>query len=51
MMLEAAHFCMMMRGVEKQHSKTVALAVLGEFRDCPTSGGEFMAAVGQSRRA
>ena len=30
---EARHFCMMMRGVEKQHSGTVTSAMLGAFRD------------------
>ena len=29
---EAQHFCMMMRGVEKQHSGTVTSAMLGAFR-------------------
>jgi len=29
---EARHFCMMMRGVEKQHSGTVTSAMLGAFR-------------------
>ena len=28
---DAQHFCMMMRGVEKQHSATVTSAMLGEF--------------------
>ena len=30
---EARHFCMMMRGVEKQHSGTVTSAMLGRFRE------------------
>ena len=30
---EAKHFCMMMRGVEKQHSDAVTSAMLGAFRD------------------
>jgi GTP cyclohydrolase I len=30
---EAQHFCMMMRGVEKQHSDAVTSAMLGAFRD------------------
>ena len=44
-MLEAAHFCMMMRGVEKQNSKTVTSALLGEFRDSPALRNEFLTAV------
>jgi GTP cyclohydrolase IA len=44
-MLEAAHFCMMMRGVEKQNSKTVTSALLGEFRDSPALRSEFLSAV------
>lgn len=50
-MVEAAHFCMMMRGVEKQNSKTVTSALLGEFRDSPALRSEFFAAVsGQAGR-
>jgi GTP cyclohydrolase I len=30
---QARHFCMMMRGVEKQHSDAVTSAMLGAFRD------------------
>ena len=33
MICEARHFCMMMRGVEKQHSGTMTSAMLGAFRD------------------
>lgn len=44
-LLEAAHFCMMMRGVEKQNSKTVTSALLGEFRDSPALRNEFLSAV------
>jgi GTP cyclohydrolase I len=44
-MLEAAHFCMMMRGVEKQNSKSVTSALLGEFRNSPALRGEFLSAV------
>jgi GTP cyclohydrolase I len=44
-MLEAAHFCMMMRGVEKQNSKTVTSALLGEFRDSSALRNEFLSAV------
>ena len=31
-LVEARHFCMMMRGVEKQHSGTVTSNMLGNFR-------------------
>jgi len=34
--IEAYHLCMMMRGVEKQHSKTVTSALRGKFLDGPT---------------
>jgi len=32
--IEARHLCMMMRGVEKQHSAAVTSSMLGCFRDC-----------------
>ena len=44
-MLEASHFCMMMRGVEKQNSKTVTSSLLGEFRESPALRNEFFASV------
>lgn len=40
--LEARHFCMMMRGVEKQHSGTVTSAMLGAFRDQKETRDEFL---------
>jgi len=40
--IEAAHFCMMMRGVEKQNSRTVTSALRGAFRDDPRTREEFM---------
>jgi GTP cyclohydrolase I len=40
-MIEAVHLCMMMRGVEKQNSRTTTSAVRGEFRDCPMTRNEF----------
>ena len=39
---EARHFCMMMRGVEKQHSGTVTSAMLGAFREDPATRKEFL---------
>ena len=42
---EASHFCMMMRGVEKQHSATVTSAMLGEFRDRKETRDEFLSLI------
>ena len=42
---EARHFCMMMRGVEKQHSGTVTSAMLGAFRDRKETRDEFLSLV------
>ena len=39
---EAQHFCMMMRGVEKQHSGTVTSAMLGAFRTNKETRDEFL---------
>jgi len=39
---EAQHFCMMMRGVEKQHSGTVTSAMLGDFRTRKETRDEFL---------
>ncbi len=41
--IEARHLCMMMRGVEKQHSATVTSAMLGCFRDERPTRDEFLA--------
>jgi len=40
--IEAYHLCMMMRGVEKQNSKTITSALRGSFRDCPMTRDEFL---------
>jgi GTP cyclohydrolase I len=40
--IEAVHLCMMMRGVEKQNSKTITSALRGEFRECPMTRDEFL---------
>jgi GTP cyclohydrolase IA len=42
---EARHFCMMMRGVEKQHSGAMTSAMLGGFRDKKKTRDEFLALV------
>ena len=40
--LECAHLCMMMRGVEKQNSKTITSALRGVFRDDARTREEFL---------
>ncbi len=40
--IEAYHLCMMMRGVEKQNSKTVTSALRGAFRDDAKTRDEFL---------
>jgi len=40
--IEAQHLCMMMRGVEKQNSKTITSAVRGLFRSDPRTRDEFL---------
>lgn len=47
---EAQHFCMMMRGVEKQCSSTVTSAMLGEFRRNKATKDEFLALIRSSMR-
>jgi GTP cyclohydrolase I len=42
---EARHFCMMMRGVEKQHSGTITSAMLGAFREGKETRDEFLSLV------
>ena len=42
---EARHFCMMMRGVEKQHSAATTSTMLGCFRDRKDTRDEFLALV------
>jgi GTP cyclohydrolase I len=44
---EARHFCMMMRGVEKQHSGAVTSAMLGAFRNRKETRDEFLSLVRQ----
>ena len=40
--VEAYHLCMMMRGVEKQNSKTITSALRGAFREDPKTRDEFL---------
>jgi len=40
--IEAIHFCMMMRGVEKQNSVAVTSCMLGAFRDHQPTREEFL---------
>jgi GTP cyclohydrolase I len=43
--VEARHLCMMMRGVEKQHSATVTSSMVGSFRDCQETREEFLSLI------
>jgi GTP cyclohydrolase I len=43
--IEAVHFCMMMRGVEKQNSVAVTSCMLGAFRDQAQTREEFLSLV------
>ena len=47
--VEAVHLCMMMRGVEKQNSKTITSALLGQFRECSMTRDEFLRLAHQGR--
>ena len=40
--IEAYHLCMMMRGVEKQNSKTITSALTGAFREDGKTRDEFL---------
>jgi len=43
--IEARHLCMMMRGVEKQHSSAVTSSMLGAFREEKETRDEFLALI------
>ncbi|MGH9418228.1 MAG: GTP cyclohydrolase I FolE [Terriglobales bacterium] len=43
--IEARHLCMIMRGVEKQHSSAVTSHMLGQFRDSAETRGEFLSLI------
>jgi len=42
---DAAHLCMMMRGVAKQNSSTMTSCLLGSFRSNPATRAEFLGLV------
>jgi GTP cyclohydrolase I len=48
--IEAAHLCMMMRGVGKQNSLAVTSCMLGAFRDSLDTRGEFLELIHPGRR-
>ncbi|MGA8763891.1 MAG: GTP cyclohydrolase I FolE [Candidatus Sulfotelmatobacter sp.] len=45
--IEARHLCMMMRGVEKQHSEAVTSSMLGCFREEQETRQEFLSLIRQ----
>jgi GTP cyclohydrolase IA len=45
--IEARHLCMMMRGVEKQHSAAVTSSMLGCFRNEEETRTEFLSLIHQ----
>jgi len=48
--VEASHFCMMMRGVEKQNSMAITSCMLGAFRDNRETREEFLHLIRPERR-
>ncbi len=48
--IEASHFCMMMRGVEKQNSQAITSCMLGAFRNCRETREEFLHLIKTERR-
>jgi GTP cyclohydrolase I len=43
--MEAAHLCMSMRGIQKQNSAAVTSAMLGSFRSDPRTRAEFLSLI------
>jgi GTP cyclohydrolase I len=48
---EAQHFCMMMRGVEKQHSGAITSAMLGAFRTHKETRNELLSLLAQRAKS
>jgi GTP cyclohydrolase IA len=46
--VEAVHFCMMMRGVEKQNSVAVTSCMRGCFREMSQTRNEFLSLIGRT---
>src|SRR5271154_2257928 len=47
--VEARHLCMVMRGVEKQHSSAMTSAMLGAFRDNKQTRDEFLSLINHGK--
>jgi GTP cyclohydrolase I len=47
--IEAQHLCMMMRGVEKQHSSAVTSCMLGRFRTDARTRSEFLSLINDGK--
>jgi len=47
--IEARHLCMVMRGVEKQHSQAVTSSMLGVFKEHKQTRDEFLSLVGHRK--
>jgi GTP cyclohydrolase IA len=43
--IEARHLCVMMRGIEKQHSSAVTSHMLGSFRNSQNTREEFLSLI------
>lgn len=47
--IEARHLCMVMRGVEKQHSAAITSAMLGAFRENKQTRDEFLSLINHGK--